>query len=365
MKKIFFRLIATFICIGSLSAMVPFQRNERLQVQAEATKLTSRIGYSVNVTSLSYDGVYTTIFSGDFINSGAMKVIEKSEKHEDLQSLVYGSYEELAKNYSDMLKRDALVDDDGLFFMGELDSRFGDSLQDSKYATQLLCYQRYYSVEYSLILQNEAVFAFTYADKLDSGFLVALDKLQAGKLGYFEFFDKFGTHVITGVDFGVLKELYCGYFYPSNFLSESEWSELSGKVVDGISVGSDGKLREPSSLITSKYGTNVKKSYSTMKGSADKPEEIGFSHLVPLYDAIPEEYASLKALMKSQFQYYLSYNAKLYKYSLLPKLVGPYENNGNPNGRVEPILIGIGVGVGVVAVAVVCVLLIRKKKKKS
>lgn len=377
-KKRITALLTTFFCAGTLLAgtfFVPAPLNGK----AEITEINNPIGYATNILKCEFGEslISSPVLDSTFIASDEIRFLSTEEhKKEVLGGKSYNSYKSLAEDVSHDWKIKTNITTDGYFFLAEIQKNIGSSLSAAQhqYATQY--YYRYgdYYTEYSLTLENSAYFSDAYADKLNSVFLDALDKLSSGELSYTDFFDTFGTHVITGADFGTKFEAYYGCFF-DRFLNDKEWDELD-KIVKAslnsfLENGGEGRW-EPNHEVSKKFGLNPCVSYTT---NVDMYEgeylAVGFSNLLPFYEILPEKYSALAAPMKQAFEEYAEKNTHLYENTSLPEPspdssatpISPPENDeGDGKGLKIALICTAAVAVSA-GVAIGFTLYFRKKKK--
>lgn len=380
-KKRITALLTTFFCVGTLLAgtfFVPAPFNGK----AETTEINIPIGYATNILKCEFGEslISSPVLDSTFIASDEIRFISTEEhKKEVLGGKSYNSYKNLAEDVSHDWKTKTNITTDGYFFLAEIQKNIGSflSVAQHQYATQY--YYRYsdYYTEYSLTLENSAYFSDAYTDKLNPVFLDALDRLSAGELSYTDFFDTFGTHVITGADFGTKFEAYYGCFF-DRFLNDEEWDELDKTVKASLNSflenGGEGRW-EPNYEVSKKFGLNPCVSYTT---NVDMYEDdylaVGFSNLLPFYEILPEKYSSLAAPMKQAFEEYADENTHLYENTSLPEPspdssetpTPPPENDeggGNGGKGLKIALICTACAAVVLAGIAIGLTLFRKKKK--
>lgn len=320
-------LFATLFCAGALLSgtfSVP-SSDFAPAVKAETIKIDNPVGYATNVFKSEFGNAAHTspVLKTDFILSDEIKFIKSNPNSFNCGSSSYDSYEKLADNISSDLKKRANIHADEYFFLSTSQECFKDFFADKRqYATQYYYrYHRYIS-EYTLTLENNAHFTKEYSDKLNLFFLDALDKLSEEELSYSEFFDRYGTHVITGVDFGTKFEAYYGCVF-DKFLSDKEWGELrdivENSMVESLNSGEE-SYWNPSDRVNGKFGLNFHGITHTTKTDKfdDTPLVIGYSSLLPFYEILPEKYSALAEPMKTAFEEYATANTDLHEDSFLP-----------------------------------------------
>lgn len=366
-------LLVTSFCVGTF--LVPTYTSTK----AETIKFEHPIGFATNVVTTMPPGetfIFRPVLNTDFLTSDQINFVRHSDMALSISpGTFYDSYIDLAKKISREWKNRTRIRDEGEFFLSDLDKNFASLLSEKQWATQFYYYYSYYYSEYSLTLENGAYFVAAYSDQYDPDFLSALDRLADGELSYPEFFDSFGTHVITGVNYGTKIEAYYGAFL-DQFLKREELQEIEASLSASLDdYLQNGGIFSLDSSITAKYGITESVSRITRIDPLENGEYtvVGFSNLLPLYNILPEEYAALAEPMRQAFSDYADANTELYENSSLPL---PSDSSDTSDGSETPpdddggnealkiILICSACVVVLAAAAAGLIVWLHKKKKK-
>lgn len=363
-------LLVTSFCVGTF--LVPTYT----PTKAETIKFEHPIGFATNIVTMPPNEALlsTPVLNTDFLTSDQINFVRHSNVALSISpGTFYDSYIDLAKKISREWKNRTGISDEGEFFLSDLNKNFASLLSEKQWATQFYYYYSYYYSEYSLTMETLA-FSTAYSDQYNPDFLSALDRLADGELSYPEFFDSFGTHVITGVNYGTKIEAYYGAFF-DQFLKREELQEIEASLSASLDdyLQNDG-IFGPDDTVKAKYGITRSASLISRIDPLENGEYtvVGFSNLLPLYNILPEKYAALAEPMQQAFSDYADANTELYENSSLPL---PSDSSDTSDGSETPpddggnealkiILICSACVVVLAAAAAGLIVWLHKKKKK-
>lgn len=317
--------------LGALTAavcLVPFAgRKENVRSSAE-TYIIDGVGFSVNVFKQEY-GTFDSgcpILDLDYIVSGKMPLTKLDGNGGSFDSgRSYKTYASLAEDVCSDGRISRLGLGGAYAFLTEANKAFGGvlSTESENAPWESAFYFRKESVMsfYTLMLNHSPAFIDCYKDYLSADFLLALEQVKTGKTNYGEFFERYGTHMVTGVTYGLRSFAYCGAFSGQGFFDASARQllhESAERAYDEYREGGEWLWALPESVVKEYQMSTV--SYFGKEGKISEEEseyaQIGYGGLLPLYEALPEAYADLEEPMKAAFAEYAAANTELYENSV-------------------------------------------------
>ncbi|MDR3216382.1 MAG: hypothetical protein LBT55_03090 [Clostridiaceae bacterium] len=301
--------------------------------------LTTGVGYSINVVTADYiDGVKlrSPVFKPELIND------EILTKTPDIRvsggAYSETSYETLTANFSANFNRKA-----GLtaaikgIFSASLSKRFGVGLSGTvaSYSNQFFYTMTQNISRYTLMLPYSFTAVENFSNVLSDNYINDLKRLNNRSITFEQFFDIYGTHMITAGVFGGKISVYYKVLSNDILFTSSVKANLHNTVSAGIKnfgaagasidfdiskalSGNAGSYIEDLYIIdqggnafstlnmnsfTSSY-EDWYKSFNANESTSvlvDIPDDNG---LVPLWDILPSEYSFLKSGMEQAFVSY-------------------------------------------------------------
>ncbi len=323
------RLAAALGALMAAVCLVPFAgRKENVRSSAE-TYAVDGIGFSVNVFKHEY-GEFDSQFSildGDYIVSGEMPVTKFDGFGGTFNGgKSYKTYAALAKDVSSDYHFSHADLNGAYAFLAEADKAFGGVLsigqEREPWDSAFYFWKERMVSFYTLRLDNSnGFFIDYYKDHLNPYFLFALEQIRTGEIGYEEFFDSYGTHLVTEVTYGLRTVGYYGAFCQGGYLDETARQQLhesAESAYDAYAEGKEGFWNLPENVVE-KYNLSTVGSFRKLgETSAEENGEtrIRYEDLLPLYNALPETYADLAEPMKAAFAEYAAAHTKLYENSV-------------------------------------------------
>ena len=243
------RLAAALGALMAAVCLVPFAgRKENVRSSAE-TYAVDGIGFSVNVFKHEY-GEFDSQFSildGDYIVSGEMPVTKFDGFGGTFNGgKSYKTYAALAKDVSSDYHFSHADLNGAYAFLAEADKAFGGVLsigrETEPWDSAFYFWKERMVSFYTLRLDNSnGFFIDCYKDHLNPYFLFALEQIRTGEIGYEEFFDSYGTHLVTEVTYGLRTVGYYGAFCQGGYLDETARQQLHESAERAYDAYAEGK----------------------------------------------------------------------------------------------------------------------------
>ena len=315
---------------------------------------TTEVGSSVNIITNGLNSSKTTIFTDDY----RLKLQEKSlinckKKNSATEIYIASTNKKTIDNYITASMKNSLGakgNIDGVDISASTSIIKNEDITSKTVTSSVYVYYGNYNCKYELVINNDDLISSAIKDNngYSSTFYNGLASLRNNESyeSYVNFFDNFGTHILSDVLMGGKLEMTATYCSVSYSYSKAQVTDIKNSLSASISnymlnnkmetsVSSSNNLTETTDyymvkansiggssnyLIDFELNQNKKSTTSNYKEWTKTLDDysqsgvigVGGNGLVPVWDILPAEYSYLKTNMENNFKIYAQ---NTYKYS--------------------------------------------------
>lgn len=290
-------------------------------------------GLAINTatcSSLNDYKTYDKVYTNEFLNN--IKMYESDLSFHKVGKVEAITKQEFSTKTSALLSSSLNVDQENSFqFFLESKTNFIRNTQNYYNKYYALYYECQETKKYSLINDDSEESSLNNINNMSIKFKTWLDQLSNGKISYSDFFDCFGTHIVTSVIYGGVFT-YTNAIYSNISTSHEQFeTEMSNyfNVNDNFAIGSNQKADQYNTYFSNTSYTKIVENYDTIGGEQyihnisnnqnawneisnwcstvknnPQPISYGSSGLKGMWEILPESYSYLREKMKNEYESY-------------------------------------------------------------